>query len=148
MRDTNEPKSWGDAIKQYRRGKQLLEWDVTRVTKDFDSATPAMSNTVSTHLEREPSLSKESQVQTNARHPTYGSEGVVHRTRYTQARREAAYNPITGQHLDRAVEQGLRTKEKSDEVHKANKGQDRALATETNFNVTHLTFDHLAGYGL
>lgn len=133
-RDTaDEPKSWGEAIQGYRKEKQLLAWEIPRVTKDFASSNEAFSSTVSTHLEPEPQATTDHQRKT--RHPSYGDEGLVHRTRYTQARREAAYNPITGRHIDTKVETRLTAKEKSDMVNKANKGQDRALATETPFNV-------------
>lgn len=130
-----EPKSWGEAIKQYRRSNQLLSYDLPGLSKDFSCKDPAYSGTTSCHLESDPAANKLTEVDRKARHPTYGTEGVVHRTRYTQARREAAYNPITGRHLDRTVESGLCAKEKADMVMKANKGQDRALATETSFNV-------------
>lgn len=70
------------------------------------------------------------------RDPKYDKdEGQIVVTRYTRARQEAAWNPITGKHLDAKLESSIKTKEKNDMVTKANRGQDRALATETKYNV-------------
>eukprot|EP00656_Telonema_subtile_P035637 TRINITY_DN395_c0_g1_i11.p1 TRINITY_DN395_c0_g1~~TRINITY_DN395_c0_g1_i11.p1 ORF type:complete len:395 (-),score=89.72 TRINITY_DN395_c0_g1_i11:552-1736(-) len=129
----DEPKSWGEAIQGYRKEKQVLNFQIPHVTKDFSSSNEAFSSTVSTHLK--PEVQATTDLQRKTRHPTYGDEGLVHRTRYTQARREAAYNPITGRHVDSNIETRLSAKEKTAMVNKANQGQDRALATETPFNV-------------
>merc|ERR1711907_267043 len=48
---------------------------------------------------------------------------------------EAAMNPITGRHLDHQGESKLCKQEKDDVVTKANRGQDRALAVGTQFDV-------------
>lgn len=56
-------------------------------------------------------------------------------TRYMKSRQEAALNPITGRHLDSKVENTLKQSEVADMVTRANRGQDRALAVETNYDV-------------
>ena len=80
-----EPKSWGEAIRQYRvralshagprgRGqdqKQHLSWDPPRTVKDYNSDNQKHSSTVSTHLEPQPGPSD---IDTRARHPTYDAE--------------------------------------------------------------------------
>jgi len=52
-----------------------------------------------------------------------------------KARQEAAFNPITGRHLDKGIESGIATKEAKDIITKANRGQDRALSIECQYNV-------------
>lgn len=127
-----EPKSWGEAIQNYRHDQQHLTYEPPRCTKDFNSKDAATSGTTSTHLPKVHT----NEVKAKTRHPQYGAQdGLIHHTQYTQSRRQAAFNPITQVHLDRSIETNLQRKEKTDMVDKANKGQDRALATETQYNV-------------
>jgi len=127
-----EPKSWSEAIQSYRHEKQHLTYEPPRCQKDFNSSNEVTSSVASTHLPK----AHTDEVASKARHPQYSQEeGLVHHTRFTQSRREAAFNPITQVHLDRGIESNLRRNEKTEMVDKANKGQDRALATETQYNV-------------
>lgn len=127
-----EPKSWGEAIHNYRQSKQVLPYELPTRRLDFNTGHHIHANTNHPSVHPEPA---QNAVNAQTRHPRYGEEGQVVVTRYTRARQEAAFNPITGKHLDTKIETGLKDKEATDMVTKANRGQDRALATETSYNV-------------
>lgn len=128
-----EPQSWGEAIRNYRHQKQTLAFELPQRSMDYDSGG-IHANT--NHISVRPEPAK-NEFMRGARHPAYGQgdEKMIMHTRYTKARQEAGMNPITGRHLNEKIETDLRSREKAEMVTRANKGQDRALAVETNYNV-------------
>jgi len=126
----SEPQSWGEAIQNYRQEKQVLPFALPK--RDLDRNTSGNhANTNHPSVHPAPAANEFS---TKARHPQY-DEGMTVHTRYMKSRQEAAYNPITGTHLNHSTETAMKTKEQTDVVTRANRGQDRALAVECNYNV-------------
>lgn len=127
-----EPKSWGEAISTYRQQKQVLPFEIPKRTIDKDSSgIYANTNHPSVHPAPEVNGTR-----SKARHPAYDKqEGQIVHTRYMKARQEAAYNPITGKHLSREIESGVQAKEAAEVVTRANRGQDRSLAVESQYDV-------------
>lgn len=130
--DRPEPKSWGEAIQNYRQEKQTLAFDIPKRTLDWKSDDPTVS--CQNHPSVHPVPAENGTVR-RTRDAAYGKEGQVVVTNYMKKRQEAALNPITGRYLDFATETKIKKREATDMVTKANRGQDRALAVETPFNV-------------
>merc|ERR1712224_51101 len=111
--------------------KQVLPFSLPERHLDFNAGgTFADARHPSVHEKP-----KVNEFMSKSRDPAYGPEGQVVMTRYMRSRQEAAFNPITGRHLDDKVESALCKKETEEIVTRANRGQDRALAVGTQYDV-------------